>query len=230
MLRVAFSELSRRRHQLRSVSGPEFEDLRTRPPTTRSSTFWAGWVSSADSAASPLGFTSSSCSRSLPKSRGTRGADSHPARRSSPGTNCPTLWHPGPRTGSSSERDSTRCRSAIGELTDRQREVFVAIALNDGSIDVLALKLDTNRNAIYKNLFDARRRLRAKMAAAGHPVSDATASGIAASGNARLDHRAGRRRRLLGPPRRRTPTRWFRARVVASYARILSLKAQYADG
>jgi RNA polymerase sigma factor (sigma-70 family) len=59
---------------------------------------------------------------------------------------------------------------AIGELTERQREVFVAIALNDVSIDVLALQLRSNRNAIYKNLFDARRSLRARMAAAGHPV------------------------------------------------------------
>ena len=56
---------------------------------------------------------------------------------------------------------------AIGELTDRQREVFVAIALNDVPIDVLAVKLGTHRNAVYKNLFDARRRLRARMAAAG---------------------------------------------------------------
>ena len=60
--------------------------------------------------------------------------------------------------------------TAIGDLTDRQREVFVAIALNDVPIDVLAIQLDTNRNAIYKNLFDARRNLRASMAAAGHPV------------------------------------------------------------
>jgi RNA polymerase sigma-70 factor (ECF subfamily) len=58
------------------------------------------------------------------------------------------------------------------ELTPRQREVFVAIALNDVPIDVLALELRSNRNAIYKNLFDARRRLRASLAAAGHPVSD----------------------------------------------------------
>jgi RNA polymerase sigma-70 factor (ECF subfamily) len=61
---------------------------------------------------------------------------------------------------------------AIGELTDRQREVFVAVALNDVPIDVIAMKLGTNRNAVYKNLFDARRRLRASLAAAGHPVSD----------------------------------------------------------
>jgi RNA polymerase sigma-70 factor (ECF subfamily) len=47
------------------------------------------------------------------------------------------------------------------ELTPRQREVFVALALNDVPIDVLALELGSNRNAIYKNLFDARKRLRA---------------------------------------------------------------------
>ena len=48
----------------------------------------------------------------------------------------------------------------------------MAIALNDAPIDALALKLDSNRNAIYKNLFDARRALRASLAAAGHPLSD----------------------------------------------------------
>jgi RNA polymerase sigma-70 factor (ECF subfamily) len=65
---------------------------------------------------------------------------------------------------------------AIRDLTERQREVFVAIALNDVPIDVLAVKLGTNRNAVYKNLFDARRSLRARMAAAGHPVGEASAS------------------------------------------------------
>jgi RNA polymerase sigma-70 factor (ECF subfamily) len=66
--------------------------------------------------------------------------------------------------------------TAIGELTERQREVLVAIALNDVPIDVLAIQLDTNRNAIYKNLFDARRSLRAKMAAAGQPVLESDAA------------------------------------------------------
>jgi RNA polymerase sigma-70 factor (ECF subfamily) len=50
--------------------------------------------------------------------------------------------------------------------------VFVAIALNEVPIDVLALQLDSNRNAIYKNLFDARLRLRQRLAAAGHPLGD----------------------------------------------------------
>src|SRR6202789_551070 len=74
---------------------------------------------------------------------------------------------------------------AIGELTDRQREVFVAVALNDVPIDFLAAKLDTNRNAVYKNLFDARRSLRAKLSAAGHPVSEGGAAEIAAAGDGR---------------------------------------------
>ena len=77
-------------------------------------------------------------------------------------------------------------RQAIGELTDRQREVFVAVALNEVPIDVVALKLGTNRNAVYKNLFDARRRLRARMAAAGQPVSDGNVSKAGPKSDARL--------------------------------------------
>jgi hypothetical protein len=57
------------------------------------------------------------------------------------------------------------------DLTARQREVFVAIALNEVPIDVLALQLGSNRNAIYKNLFDARRKLRASLAPGGHPLT-----------------------------------------------------------
>jgi RNA polymerase sigma-70 factor, ECF subfamily len=64
-------------------------------------------------------------------------------------------------------------RAAVEEdLTARQREVFVAVALNEVPIDALALRLGSNRNALYKNLFDARRRLRARLAAAGHPLTD----------------------------------------------------------
>jgi RNA polymerase sigma-70 factor (ECF subfamily) len=62
--------------------------------------------------------------------------------------------------------------AAIGELTDRQREVFVVVALNHLPIDLLALRLASNRNAIYKNLFDARRTLRSRLAAAGHAVTE----------------------------------------------------------
>jgi RNA polymerase sigma-70 factor (ECF subfamily) len=40
------------------------------------------------------------------------------------------------------------------------------------AIDALALELGSNRNAIYKNLFDARRRLRQSLAAAGHSLAE----------------------------------------------------------
>jgi RNA polymerase sigma-70 factor (ECF subfamily) len=54
-------------------------------------------------------------------------------------------------------------------LTPRQRQVLVAAVLEGVPIDVLAERLDSNRNALYKLLHDARRRLRAYVAAAGFP-------------------------------------------------------------
>ena len=53
-------------------------------------------------------------------------------------------------------------------LNERQRRVFIAVAINDAPIDELAVELGSNRNAIYKTLFDARRKLRAHLEADGH--------------------------------------------------------------
>jgi len=55
-------------------------------------------------------------------------------------------------------------------LSDRQREVLVAVALNGVPIDVLAERLGSTRGALYKNLHDARRKLRAALAARGFRV------------------------------------------------------------
>lgn len=49
-------------------------------------------------------------------------------------------------------------------LTNHQRAVFVALALNEVPIDVLADRLNTTRGALYKTLHDARRKLRAALA------------------------------------------------------------------
>jgi RNA polymerase sigma-70 factor, ECF subfamily len=51
------------------------------------------------------------------------------------------------------------------ELSARQREVLVAITIEDVPIDVLAERLQTTRGALYKTLYDARRKLRAALAA-----------------------------------------------------------------
>lgn len=59
-------------------------------------------------------------------------------------------------------------RAVNSELTPRQRKVFVAIVLNDVPLDALVVKLGSNRNAIYKMMFDARRKLRAALVADGY--------------------------------------------------------------
>ena len=63
----------------------------------------------------------------------------------------------------------TALRRAVDtELTPRQREAFVAIVLNGVPLDALAVRLGSNRNAIYKMMFDARRKLRAALVANGY--------------------------------------------------------------
>jgi len=59
-------------------------------------------------------------------------------------------------------------RAITEELTPRQREVFVAVALNDVQIDVVAGQLESTRGAIYKVLHDARRKLRLRLEREGH--------------------------------------------------------------
>jgi len=63
-------------------------------------------------------------------------------------------------------------RAVDTELTPRQREVFVAIVVNGVPLDTLVLSLGPSRNAIYKMMFDARRKLRAALAANGYLTDD----------------------------------------------------------
>jgi RNA polymerase sigma-70 factor (ECF subfamily) len=63
-------------------------------------------------------------------------------------------------------------RAVDTELTARQREVFVAIVVNGVPLDALAVRLGSNRNAVYKMMFDARRKLRAALAANGYLDDD----------------------------------------------------------
>jgi len=172
LLRVARHELSRRRGQLGSVAGPEFDDLAQQ---------------AADDALM-------SVLRKLEEFRGrsrfttwaykfvifevARAVARHAWRRRPPGGD-EAVWDdladwsaPRPDERLEQREQLEVLAAAIGELTDRQREVFVAVALNDVPIDVLAIQLGSNRNAVYKNLFDARRALRRRLAAAGHAVAE----------------------------------------------------------
>jgi RNA polymerase sigma-70 factor (ECF subfamily) len=76
-----------------------------------------------------------------------------------------------PEAGSEQQAQLAVLQRAVEEgLTERQRDVFVAVALNETPIDVVADRLNSNRGAIYKMLHDARMRLRTQLADAGHPL------------------------------------------------------------
>jgi RNA polymerase sigma-70 factor, ECF subfamily len=178
--RVALYELSRRRHQLRSITGPEFEDLAQQAAGDALVTV----LDRLDDFRGLSRFTTWTY-RFVVFEVAAKVAR-HAWRRQPPGDEEP-VWDQLPDPSARRPEDRLEQQAqldalsrAIDELTHRQREVFVAIALNEVPIDVLAVKLGTNRNAVYKNLFDARRRLRARMAAAGHPVSDGRCAAAAA--------------------------------------------------
>ena len=58
------------------------------------------------------------------------------------------------------------------ELTPHQRAIFTAIVLREVPLDALALQTGSNRNAIYKTMFDTRRKLRRSLAAKGYMAPD----------------------------------------------------------
>ena len=176
LVRVAYHELSRRRGQLVSIGGPEFDDLAQQAANDalmnilarlgdfRGLSRFTTWA---------YKFVMFEVSGKVAR---------HSWRRHPPSSGAPVLERlpdllaplPGDRL---EQREQFRAlAAAIGELTERQRKVFVAVALNEVPIDVVAVQFGANRNAIYKNLFDARRNLRARMAAAGHPVPEENAA------------------------------------------------------
>jgi RNA polymerase sigma-70 factor, ECF subfamily len=86
----------------------------------------------------------------------------------------PAAWPALPDPTASPHRDAqtTELLAAVREaierdLTPHQRNVLVAVTLNDVPIDVLAERMSTTRGALYKTLHDARRRLRAALAERG---------------------------------------------------------------
>jgi RNA polymerase sigma-70 factor, ECF subfamily len=91
----------------------------------------------------------------------------------------PEVWPLIADRGSAPDRDAetSELLGAIGQaideqLTAHQREILVAITLNDVPIDVLAERLGATRGALYKTLHDARRRLRAVLSERGLQIGD----------------------------------------------------------
>jgi len=169
LVRVAVHELGRRRAQLGAVSGPEFDDLVHQ--------------SADDALLKILGkldefeglsrFTTWTCKFAMLEV--SNKVARHTWNRQRPSgdlewRSLPDTFTPPPGEQLERREQLLALSAAIEELGARQREVFVAIAINGAPIDLVALELGSNRNAIYKNLFDARRNLRRALAARGYPL------------------------------------------------------------
>jgi RNA polymerase sigma-70 factor (ECF subfamily) len=58
------------------------------------------------------------------------------------------------------------------DLTDKQRRVLILMVFNEVPMDEVARQLGTNRNAIYKMLHDARRKMKYRLQARGFEVGE----------------------------------------------------------
>ena len=171
--RAALHELHRRRGQLQSLHGPEFDDVAQQCADDA----LVNILAKLEDFRGLSRFTTWAYKFVIFE---VSGKVARHAWRDHPPSTEEVVWDQLPdrfavKPGELAERREqfAALKTAVEEdLTPRQRQVFVAIALNDVPIDVLALHLGSNRNAIYKNLFDARRRLRTSLAAAGHPVTE----------------------------------------------------------
>lgn len=78
--------------------------------------------------------------------------------------------NPDPNPEDAAERSEVLAKisTALDEaLTERQRQALVAVALQGVPMEVVADRMNTNRNALYKLLHDARRKLRSYLEAQG---------------------------------------------------------------
>lgn len=58
------------------------------------------------------------------------------------------------------------------DLTEKQRKVLILMVFNEVPMDKVVKQLNTNRNAIYKMLHDARRKLKSSLQARGFEVDE----------------------------------------------------------
>ena len=61
------------------------------------------------------------------------------------------------------------------DLTDKQRQILIMMVFNEVPMDEVVARLGTNRNAIYKMLHDARRKLKSGLQARGFEVGETLA-------------------------------------------------------
>lgn len=67
-------------------------------------------------------------------------------------------------------------RAIAEKLTEKQREVMLAVRVQGLSLGDVAQRTDISPNTLYKRLFDARKRLEKELLAQGVPTEDILAS------------------------------------------------------
>lgn len=83
-------------------------------------------------------------------------------------SNLVTVAPPNPETAVERDDVLVRIEEAFREaLTERQYQALVAVVLHGVPMDVVAEQMDTNRNALYKLIHDARRKLRTHLETQG---------------------------------------------------------------
>ncbi|WP_431220179.1 RNA polymerase sigma factor [Leifsonia xyli] len=81
----------------------------------------------------------------------------------------PTSMNSDPLTRAIQRELMVAVRRAVDEtLTDHQRDVFLAIVVQGVPLEDVVVKTESNRGAVYKTVFDARRKIRAFLIAHGY--------------------------------------------------------------
>jgi RNA polymerase sigma-70 factor, ECF subfamily len=90
----------------------------------------------------------------------------------------PDRFGTGPADHAEQQELAAAVRRAVDEeLTERQRRVFIAIVIEGIPLDALVVQLGSSRNAVYKTMFDARRKLRSALAANGYLTASTREAG-----------------------------------------------------
>ncbi len=168
LLRVARAEISRRSGQLR-ITGPELDDLAFQATADAMISI----LRKLDTFRGESHFTTWACKFvifEVSKKMGRHFWVNPPDRLDT------VRWERLPDQFGYSPEDAARCadlfetiRSVVDhELTAHQREVFVRVVVNGIPLDAVCEKLGTNRNAIYKTVYDARRKIYASLVDNGY--------------------------------------------------------------
>ena len=170
LLRAAHSEARRRRHRYPEIDGTELDDVCRQAAddaTVAVTRKLDGYRGASRFTTWAYAFAVYEVSVKL-RRHAWRGGTIPTADDDSTWDRLAELGPPAQRRLESAELLQALRRAVAEELSPLQREVFVAVALNDVEIDVVAGQLQSTRGAVYKVLHDARRKLRLRLEREGH--------------------------------------------------------------